>query len=307
MNKPCPLCQTNGHDSTGDHLWEMKDGNWCCDRAEYHDNGLNYYTGNSVKEDTTTMEEIFMPSEDLAYVSGLPQDQYLRDVNPDTLVKYGVHFETDGAGKPDKHFYPSHSSKGTLLGYEVRITNPSKGFYKTFKVKEELHLGGYFTRDSAKPEHLVVCEGYLDAMITYQTLKEKGVRDVCVVSLQNGNSLKSLRDNLPFLKECYNLYLYPDQDAPGAEVVKKLSQLLPNTKIMVTSEKDACDMIAAGKGNELLSSFKTAQRYKPASVILPSEAKAEAFKPVLWGLAYPFPRLTELTYGLRLKREALLL
>lgn len=42
-NIPCPQCQKNGHDSTGNHLMVFEDGASYCSRGHFHDNGKPYY------------------------------------------------------------------------------------------------------------------------------------------------------------------------------------------------------------------------------------------------------------------------
>ena len=43
QNVPCPACQKNGHDVTGNHLMIFDDGAGYCNRGHFHDNGKPYY------------------------------------------------------------------------------------------------------------------------------------------------------------------------------------------------------------------------------------------------------------------------
>lgn len=43
QNVPCPACQKNGHDITGNHLMIFEDGAGYCNRGHFHDNGKPYY------------------------------------------------------------------------------------------------------------------------------------------------------------------------------------------------------------------------------------------------------------------------
>ena len=52
-NKECQACAENGHDSTGDHLWEMRDGTWGCLKGDYHKDGKPYFEGKSSVEQTS--------------------------------------------------------------------------------------------------------------------------------------------------------------------------------------------------------------------------------------------------------------
>ncbi|AKA61819.1 DNA primase [Proteus phage Premi] len=42
-NLPCPMCQKNGHDKSGNHLMVFDDGAGYCNRGHFHDNGRPYY------------------------------------------------------------------------------------------------------------------------------------------------------------------------------------------------------------------------------------------------------------------------
>ena len=42
-NEPCPECQKNGHDKTGNHLMVFEDGGKYCSRSEWHDSGEPLY------------------------------------------------------------------------------------------------------------------------------------------------------------------------------------------------------------------------------------------------------------------------
>lgn len=42
-NVPCPACQKNGHDKSGNHLMIFEDGAGYCNRGHFHDGGRPYY------------------------------------------------------------------------------------------------------------------------------------------------------------------------------------------------------------------------------------------------------------------------
>lgn len=43
QNVPCPACQENGHDKTGNHLMQFADGGQLCNRSHFHKSGENLY------------------------------------------------------------------------------------------------------------------------------------------------------------------------------------------------------------------------------------------------------------------------
>lgn len=309
-NKRCPECSRGNHDSKGDHLFSMGDSeNYCCNRAEYHESGQNYYefasdqresVDGSSEESTEELWEVATVAESNEEVQKLTQELFIRDIEPDTVKKYGVHIEVDPSGKEYKHFYPIYTAKG-LLGYEVRICDP-KSFYKSVTIPKGVALLGGQHIVPNKPEHLIICEGFLDAMSVTQTLKKAGVKNAWAVSVNNGANLSSIRDNVEFIKSAQNMYVYPDQDEPGQAIIQELALLLPKVKILKTSEKDACDMLKRGKAIELVDAFNKAERYKPSSIVSANDVKSEAMLPATWGYDYPFPSLTKGTYGYRPRR-----
>jgi twinkle protein len=301
-NKPCPVCRQAGRDSKGDHLWLMADGiTYCCNRNEYHPDGKQYLEreGEEVKEVETEAKGTYT----IAQVQALPSDRYIRDITPEVVQRYRIHVEYDTAtGEQVRHFYPITVDKGKkLLGYKVREVQDKK-FWKTVSTKGlEVDLFGTYTI-IGKPEHLLFCEGECDAAAAFQVLHRKYPGRVAVVSLPDGANMKAIRENKEVLDNCHNLYFFPDGDEVGEKLVPEVAALFPNVRIIRTSEKDACDLLKAGKDAELVAAFEAAERYKPKSIISVSEVLEEAIEEVKWGLDYPYQRLTEMTFGYRTKQ-----
>lgn len=68
---------------------------------------------------------------------------------------------------------------------------------------------------------------------------------------------------------------------------------------MSFSEKDAADMLKAGKGAEFFNSVFAAQAFRPDGIVSVDDVMEEAMKPVEWGLSWPWETLTNATYGYR--------
>lgn len=88
-------------------------------------------------------------------------------------------------------------------------------------------------------------------------------------------------------------------DDAGEKSVAKVAKLYPDIRVMEMSEKDPNAMLEAGKNDEIVDAFIKRQVWKPKSIVKPSQVSEEAIQKIEWGLSYPFPRLTEITYGAR--------
>ena len=302
--KECPKCKEAGHDSKGDHLWLMSDDiMWCCKRTEYHGDGLPYYEKDG--EVCTPREESILGGTATTIKVDpltLPMGKlYIRDINPRVSEKYGVRVATDGTGEITEHYYPL-TVKGKLHCYKVRKC-AEKDFFTTLSTKGlPVDLFGLPTVVSKKPEHLIITEGELDAMATFQVLSPKYPKLYALSLPQGVNNLMSLKTNMQLLLDCKNLYYYPDQDAPGLASIDAVVALFPHIRIIYTTEKDACEMLKAGKSAELDDAFRNAEKYRPKCIITVLDVCNTAVTPVEMGLSYPYPTLTEKTYGMRTKQ-----
>ena len=131
-------------------------------------------------------------------------------------------------------------------------------------------------------------------------LKDRG-KNYRVVSLPTGANTRSVRDNIGWLETFEHIFLALDQDQPGREASKEIAELLTpgKVKVMSFSEKDAADMLKAGKGAEFFNSVFAAQAFRPDGIVSVDDVMEEAMKPVEWGLSWPWETLTNATYGYR--------
>ncbi len=140
--------------------------------------------------------------------------------------------------------------------------------------------------------------GNCDAVAAAYMLKKYAVP---CVSLPTGANAKAVGDNINFLSQFDDVYLYMDQDEAGSKVLKDILTMLPDAKIVKTDRKDACDMMAAGQDKEFLEAFWNAKGYKPDFAVPISELAEGAVAKVEYGLSYPFPSLTKALYGARMR------
>jgi twinkle protein len=296
-NKACPECKANGHDKKDDHLFLHSSGEkYICTKKDYHTSGEFYYEdldGNPLASSVESKEDDGpIDTSEFSAAS-------IRDIPKDIVSKFGVKVEFHtGSGEPLRHYYPITTNRGkTIVAWKVR------DLPKDFRVKPAVgstkcDLFG-MKQSPFYPDSVLITEGELDAMAALSMLR-RTVHNVMCLSIPFGvdNISKILMDNLSFLEGVNNVVFCPDQDDPGKKSVEKAALILPDIRIMQISEKDACDMLKAGKGAEFRDAYGTAKKHIPSSIVMAEDIEDEALKPVSHGLSYPFPGLTNLTYGL---------
>lgn len=231
-----------------------------------------------------------------------------RAISEETAAYFGVRVglsQTDGS-TPVEHYYP-YAEGGTVKAYKRRTIAT-----KTFSWvgdKRGTALFGQHQAAVAGSKRLVVCEGECDAMAAWQMLREesrgteweKYVPSVVSISSGAASALKELGAQLPFLHLFEEIVLCFDQDEPGQLATKEVAQLLPDKiKAAALSDKDPNDMLRKGKQKDFIRAvvFKPAV-VKPSGVIRVGDVFESARKKAEWGLPWPWPTLTKLTYGRR--------
>lgn len=200
---------------------------------------------------------------------------------------------------------------GTYKGKEVQIAtyrdldgNPifqkirfveDKQFMTIGKFKPLLY-GMHLFRGNTKK--LIITEGEIDCLSVSQV-----VNGYPVVSIPNGanNAKEAIKQNLEWLEQFEEVVFCFDMDEVGQKAVKECAALLSigKAKIMALPLKDPNEMLKAGRIDELYKATWNGVEYRPDGIVSGKELWEEIDKPVEYGLSYPFPTLTELTYGIR--------
>jgi len=295
----CPQCREMGRDSTGNHLMLFDDGNKYCNRCHYFES----------KDGTQTRErgDDVVKEEKLSFydvkelpVFGIPH----KGIKIDACEHFGIRTEFNGQGEPDRTWYP-HYTNGKLDGYKSK--DRDKSFAAVGNLKGGELFGQSVTRTGGA--FLVVTEGEDDACAVWQCLSDR--TDLAgwtpaVVSLTHGASgaLKDISENLEFISAFNRVILCFDEDDEGRRAVEKVCPILAG-KVYVTKlpEKDANDMLLAGKGDELKWAIvKHAKKYQPDGIINGSDTW-ERYKHSsnIQCVAYPeeWGDLNRMTYGFR--------
>lgn len=229
-----------------------------------------------------------------------------RGITESTSAFYGVRtLLGNGERAPLAYLFPYyHTPSEVAFKYRdattksFRTIGPGKGL-------------GFFGQHlfASGGKRLYVTEGEIDALSLFQVLKSlSGAAykhlDPPVVSLPNGarSAAKVFAEQSSFLSKFDEIILAFDQDDEGKKAVELVASISDPSRIKTAtfSEKDANDMLLAGKEKELKWSVVTnAVSYTPSGIATVSDLAEQALQPPTMGRPWPFPTLTQLTYGRR--------
>lgn len=298
----CPACRSNGRDRTGNHLMIFEDGSRYCNRCGYGDKG------EGVEEQTVTSHNTKAAKWDWRELLDYPVRGDFRGIKRITAEHFDVRQSIDEVtGDMDACCYPYHNSRGEIVGFKVRRIAD-----KTFFSGGNIKGAGLFGQSLCTPsKFLVITEGEEDAMAAWQMFKANNTSyDYAVVSLRTGanidkNGNATIDDatvaQIPWMVDNFGtIVLCLDNDKPGQATTAALAQLIgPKARIMTFSEKDANDMLLAGKRKEFIAAFWNAKAYVPDGFVTVDDVFNEAITPPKWGRHWPWESLDRMTYGRR--------
>lgn len=269
----CPNCPSS------DAYCIYKDGHGYCYSCNYYRHPEH---GEEIPSETFTFE--YLP---------------WRGVKKETFQLYDCKTKVDVDGRPISigYKYPN----GT---FKVRKLN-AKDFHWSPKGTNEAGLFGKDKFDSGVHKYVTITEGELDACSLYQVLRAP------VVSVQSASSgWRDVASCIEWLSGFERIYLCFDNDAPGREAVERIAKQFDASKLYVVKlnkRKDANEYLQAGEGQELLNIWANAKKYLPESVTSSLQEFEELLKEKnKYGVAYPWPTLNAMTYGLRTGESVLL-
>lgn len=295
-NISCNECGSS--DAVG--VYERVDGSYHgkCFSCDHHTNepyGLNEDIGDKIDED-------FEVENDKTQLYSINDSNFnkliTRGIDKDICERYGVRSTINSNGIDTAHFYP-HTSKNKEVATSVRVVDGKK-FSWIGSPKDLEFFGQSICGDGGKM--IIVTEGVCDALAAKQMLLANG-KNYRVISLVNGAgaALKDFKNNYEWINGFEAIFLAFDQDEPGQKNVEKVSNLFsPNrVKNMVFSEKDPNALLLSGKHKEFLASIFAAKESRPDGIVSVEDIFDEAIKPPVMGLSWPWPTLTDATYGYR--------
>lgn len=273
-HEPCPECGSK------DNLARYDDGHGYCFGCSHYEHGDNEQAPQKHKSH----------SKPAGLVQGQDFEKTVRGIRAETFKhwRYTVAETDDGFVHLANHYKDNR-----LIGQKVR------GPGKSFKVNGKLDTlyGRWLWPDSMK--RVVVTEGELDALSVSQVQGNKWP----VVSVPNGaqGAAKAFRLSIEWLESFEEVVIMFDMDDPGQAAAEECAQLLTpgRAKIASLPLKDANEMVKAGRGDELIKCIWNANVYRPDGIVTLGQLKEIAMRPPEWGVSWPYPTLTQATYGRR--------
>lgn len=309
---PCPSCRAQGKDRTGNHLMFFendKGEKWgYCNRCGHHEQdqeALASYVRKERRE--LTPEELSSALEEVLECPIQPLTS--RGVNRDVAERYGVRVGlscTDGTTQVS-HYYPQ-TLEGDLRGFRVRNLE-----HKSFFAVGSGKGCDFFGIDQALGENvsthtLYVFEDELSAMSGYQALMKfntnpqyKHISPACVALPYGSKSAgRAFAQNREFVDRFREIVVCMDADEEGNKAARIIQSIHPDAKVVRLSMKDANDLLMAGREKELYQALRFgAKQETPDCAVSIADCIDEALKKPEWGLSYPWPELTKMTYGIR--------
>lgn len=153
---------------------------------------------------------------------------------------------------------------------------------------------------------ITIHEGALDAMSAFQMM---GSQYPFVSVSSSSSAKKDCTLAYDYLNSFDRIYLCLDNDEPGRVATKAIAELFDFNKVyIVTFEaKDANELLQAGRSKEFHGAWYSAKRFMPEGIIssfheldkiIDDDVKKESF-------SYPFAKLQEMTYGMRMGEAVL--
>ena len=207
-------------------------------------------------------------------------------------------------GEPVAYYYPA-TKDGVVTGWKRMMINPDspKQKWKSLGDRKGTQLFGQSVCGTGG-RMLVITEGENDALAAWDMFRSLG-KNYRVCSLPDGANVRAVQENLEWLETFENVILCLDNDEPGQAAAKKITELLTpgKCKIMTFSEKDANDMLRAGKAKQFMAALNNAVAVRPDGIVSGEDTwEIVKNRPEVVSVPYPedWEDMNKMTYGMRL-------
>lgn len=241
-----------------------------------------------------------------------------RGLTAETMKHFGIRTalsEKDGKTREAVYFPITH--EGKLVGYKKKDLTKPKGAKGHFTVigsaSIDCDLFGQAQCNGGKK--IIFCEGEIDAASLWQEMKSRypqGNPNVVSIIMGTANAAKNIAKNQKFWNKYGEKILCFDQDKATHEEVQKgilkgwdataeVCSLFTDFLHVEFEEKDANDMVMAGKGETLFwSVMKHAKKFQPEDIYNAGDVDLEELmKPLPKGVSIRYPKLNKMCGGLR--------
>lgn len=274
-HNPCPNCQSQGRDSSGDNLMYYGEGQgyYCfggCGLVKLSDEYLDESNINKVIS-KGTISMITQKDKDSLINKALSPEQVKEieaKTSPTINVKYrgvpssvyeslGVRWEGGGdTGQPISMYYPitvTEDGKPRVVGYKVR--RHPKDFYSIGYVGK---LGGFLNQSNAVADTLILCGGEMDLASMISSLEnDKYRKSYNVVSSPIGEDATAMmiKLNYDWVNSHKKIICALDNDEAGEKAFEKVKAVVDNSKLYKAElrHKDINQYLKEGDGEKIIT------------------------------------------------------
>lgn len=211
---------------------------------------------------------------------------------------YRTRLNAHGEGE---HLAVYRDETGQVVDIKVRNTGKDgaekRFFWASGSAPKGLLYGIHLLPQKGKM--LVIAMGEKDAL----TISQLWANKFPVVSPSGGEAAakKDVAANLERILQFEKIVLVPHADPAGFKAMEEVARTLPPGRAFIARLplNDANDMHMAGRDQELISLIHNAPAHRPDGIVSLASLAGEMLSPTVTGRAYPWPFLTEWTYGRR--------
>lgn len=148
---------------------------------------------------------------------------------------------------------------------------------------------------------LTILEGEIDTI----TVSQCNAHKYPVVGIPDGaqSAAKTIAKNLEWINTFDKVIFGFDMDEPGRLACEACAELLPPGKAYIVTwpdgAKDPSDLLQAGRGDAITRAIWQASPYRPDGIIDARDLTSRCLAAVEIGIPWPWPSMTEWTYGRR--------
>lgn len=240
-----------------------------------------------------------------------------RAITGPTAKLYNVRVGLNKKGKVVRHYYPVYDEDMNLTGAICR--NLPKDFRtgklgKTWGAKNKLfgqNTMKAVSKSGARKDVLTITGGQCDAMAAQDMLSESRKNTQYegmlfhVWSVQKGEAgLEEILANLKDIKKFKQVKLCFDDDEVGRLLTQKVAQLLGPRALQIQMPdgmKDPNQCLIEDRAEEFVDAWWKAAEVERSSIKTADDADLweKAITPVTMGISWPWPGVTEQTFGIR--------
>jgi twinkle protein len=279
----CPDCASKGGDTSEDNLARYADGGAHCHACGYHEFG----------DESDRPERVTHQKATSGLVDSEPMSLVKRGITEDTCKKFGYGIGTFRGVKVQVANY--RDKNGRVVAQKLR--DAKKKFVITGDAKSMRLYGEWLWPEGGKM--IVVTEGEIDALSVSQLQQNKWP----VVSVPNGaqSAARAVANSIEYLETFEKVIFMFDMDEPGRAASVECAQMMSPGKAHVATLplKDANECMLGGKGKDVISAIWNAKLYRPDGIIDAADVVDKACADIEIGRPWPWPALTERTYGRR--------